>query len=111
MLYGELRNWLIDFLEKHKNEKVPLFTDSYTSPDIRIKISMNITLIDEILNEKSKGENKRFWMAKAKKKQLIAIKVAIENKQHDVSEYHKIELKWTQNTKKTINPNKDYIPM
>ena len=96
MKYKELKQWFVDWLE-WQTEPVPLNVEKYLiSTDIRIKININLELIEEIL----KTEGKATTYARTLLNQLNQIRVAIENESHDIRGCGWTVLdKWIENKK------------
>jgi hypothetical protein len=96
MRYNELKNWFIEWL-KEQEEPVPLNVGNYfLSSDIRLKINNDLERIDAILKEHGKPNT----YARTLLGHLNMIKEAIENKQHDISEFGwKVFEKWLENEK------------
>ena len=96
MLYNELKNWFIEWLDE-QSEPVPLNVGNYfLSPDIRTKINNDLERIDGILKEH--GKPNRY--ARTLLLHLNKIKTAIENKQHDISGFGwTVFEKWQENEK------------
>ena len=96
MLYKELKNWFIEWLNE-QSEPVPLNVGNYfLSTDIRIKINNDLERIDAILKEN--GKHNKY--ARTLLGHLNKIKEAIENKQHDISDHGwTVFEKWLENEK------------
>ncbi len=95
MEYKDLKNWFLDFFETNKSP-VPLFWDGCkVSTDIKVAFTVISTEIEEIISAKPDKQSSKMIAARQNKNELLKIKQAIENNQHDISFLgYGIEDKW-----------------
>jgi hypothetical protein len=84
MEYKEIRAWFKTWLESNQHPVQLYWSGCKISPDVRVAVTQNINEIDTLIQNRTKPA---MILARTKKEHLLEIKKALENKQHDLSQW------------------------